>query len=198
VIDAPDLARVLIDTCSAAYVEVDAEERIAEWSDKAERMFGWTRAEALGRLAPLTIAARHRAEYAAGLRRLRTDRDQIPGERFETTALHCDGHEFVIEVAATRTARGGDVHFVASVRDVTAVHRAKRQRAEKEGRYRDVVDRIEEGYFEVGLDGVYCTRIRSDNNDWPQVEAYISQHLSAFSHGICPECFSNGRAEEEK
>ena len=36
----------------------------------------------------------------------------------------------------------------------------------------------------------YCKRIRSDNNYWEQVDAYIAQHSDAtFSHGICPACY---------
>jgi sigma-B regulation protein RsbU (phosphoserine phosphatase) len=35
----------------------------------------------------------------------------------------------------------------------------------------------------------YCKRIRSDGNDWEQLESYISEHSDAqFSHGICPPC----------
>lgn len=34
-----------------------------------------------------------------------------------------------------------------------------------------------------------CKRIRDDQGDWHQVEAYISTRTEAkFSHGICPEC----------
>ena len=45
------------------------------------------------------------------------------------------------------------------------------------------------------LDGLlpicsYCKRIRSDQNYWQQVDAYVAQHSEAtFSHGICPSCF---------
>jgi sigma-B regulation protein RsbU (phosphoserine phosphatase) len=35
----------------------------------------------------------------------------------------------------------------------------------------------------------YCKRIRSEANDWEQLESYISVHSEAqFSHGICPPC----------
>jgi sigma-B regulation protein RsbU (phosphoserine phosphatase) len=38
----------------------------------------------------------------------------------------------------------------------------------------------------------YCKRIRSDGNYWQQVESYVSQHSDAqFSHGICPDCYTN-------
>ncbi len=37
----------------------------------------------------------------------------------------------------------------------------------------------------------YCKKIRNDQNYWTQVEDYISNHADVeFSHGICPECFS--------
>lgn len=37
---------------------------------------------------------------------------------------------------------------------------------------------------------MYCKNIRSDNDTWHQLEAYISDHSEAlFSHGICPQCY---------
>jgi len=35
----------------------------------------------------------------------------------------------------------------------------------------------------------YCKRIRSEQNEWNQVETYITKHSNAeFSHGVCPTC----------
>jgi phosphoserine phosphatase RsbU/P len=42
----------------------------------------------------------------------------------------------------------------------------------------------------------YCKRIRSDKDDWEQMETYISEHSDAeFSHGICPACLIAAEAE---
>ena len=42
----------------------------------------------------------------------------------------------------------------------------------------------------------YCKRIRSDAQQWEQMEQYISDHSQArFSHGVCPECFEKVRAD---
>ena len=42
----------------------------------------------------------------------------------------------------------------------------------------------------------YCKRIRSDAQQWEQMERYISDHSHAqFSHGICPDCFEKVREE---
>jgi K+-sensing histidine kinase KdpD len=35
----------------------------------------------------------------------------------------------------------------------------------------------------------FCKKIRSGNDEWVQIERYISDHSQAeFSHGYCPEC----------
>ena len=45
----------------------------------------------------------------------------------------------------------------------------------------------------------YCKRIRSDSNDWEQLESYISEHSDAqFSHGICPPCLADALDSELK
>ena len=37
----------------------------------------------------------------------------------------------------------------------------------------------------------YCKKIRDDGNYWKQVERYIEDHADvAFSHGICPDCYT--------
>jgi len=37
---------------------------------------------------------------------------------------------------------------------------------------------------------MFCKRIRTDQNYWQQMEAYIHEQTGTdFSHGVCPECF---------
>lgn len=43
----------------------------------------------------------------------------------------------------------------------------------------------------------YCKKIRTDQDYWQQLEAYISEHSEAmFSHGVCPDCFETLIASE--
>ena len=45
----------------------------------------------------------------------------------------------------------------------------------------------------------YCKRVRTDENYWQQIEAYVSEHSEArFSHGICPTCFPAAKAAMER
>ena len=42
----------------------------------------------------------------------------------------------------------------------------------------------------------YCKRIRDDHNYWQRVEVYVSEHTDAtFTHGICPSCLEDAKAE---
>jgi hypothetical protein len=35
----------------------------------------------------------------------------------------------------------------------------------------------------------FCKKIRNEDEQWEQLEAYITRHSEAlFSHGMCPEC----------
>jgi len=42
----------------------------------------------------------------------------------------------------------------------------------------------------------YCKKIRDDQNYWHRVETYIADHTDVlFSHGICPDCTEQIKAE---
>jgi integral membrane sensor domain MASE1 len=42
----------------------------------------------------------------------------------------------------------------------------------------------------------WCKKIRDDRGYWQEVEAYIYEHSDvAFSHGVCPDCFSKYKSE---
>lgn len=44
-----------------------------------------------------------------------------------------------------------------------------------------------------------CKKIRNDDGYWQQVESYLAHHTGvSFSHGICPECLAQARAEFDR
>ncbi|MCA9551260.1 MAG: response regulator transcription factor [Myxococcales bacterium] len=64
-------------------------------------------------------------------------------------------------------------------------------------RLSDRVQALEEALAKVKrLQGLlpicsYCKRIRSDENFWAQVEAYLAEHTDVqFTHSICPSCYA--------
>ncbi len=69
--------------------------------------------------------------------------------------LNKDGHERVIEYRniVVRDSHGNPLHVQGSGRDITESIKAQRALKLSEERYRNILDSIEEGYFEVDLTG---------------------------------------------
>lgn len=66
----------------------------------------------------------------------------------------------------------------------------KEEIEEKKNKLEEAIGKIKQ------LEGILpicasCKKIRNEDNNWQQMETYISAHSEAdFSHGICPECTS--------
>src|SRR3954462_4595185 len=110
-------------------ISMDERGLVAEWNPAAERTFGYTREEALGRdLADLILPERMRRPHRANLARyLATGEARLIGRRIEARASRRGGEEFPIEVAITVTEASHERVFTAHVRDIT-----ERKRAEEE------------------------------------------------------------------
>ena len=106
---------------------MDAAGVIIDWNQQAEATFGWTRAEAVGRLLEETIIpAHHREAHRRGLERfLATGEGPLLHQRIEVTALHRDGHEFPVEVTITPLPLGGTHQFCAFVHDISERKRSE-------------------------------------------------------------------------
>jgi PAS domain S-box-containing protein len=127
--DSERAARGIIDTALDAFVQMDEAGTIVEWNRQAEVVFGWPRAEAIGRpLAGTIIPPSYRARHAEGLARfLATGEGRILGTRFEIEALTRDGATIKVEIAVTALRRRGGHVFNAFIRDLTETIAAEAQ-----------------------------------------------------------------------
>ncbi len=115
------LARGIINTALDAFVQMDEQGTITDWNSQAEKIFGWTRAEAIGaKLSDLIVPAIHRDAHKGGLERfLRTGEGIILGRRFEIEAMRRDGKEIKVELSITELRRRDGFVFNAFMRDLT-------------------------------------------------------------------------------
>ena len=125
--ESEERTRLIVDHALDAVITIDVEGRITSWNPQAETLFGWARAEVLGRrLARIIVPPEHRAAHEAGLARFReTGQGNVLGRRIELTALRRDGTEFPIELAITALRVRGATVFGAFVRDITERKRAE-------------------------------------------------------------------------
>jgi PAS domain S-box-containing protein len=111
-----------------AYIAIDTAARVVAWNPAATTLFGYPHADACGRdVADLIIPTRYRQAHRAGLARLGAgEPGRVLGQRLQVTALHCDGHEFPIELTLTVTDEPGGRTYHAFAHDVTIAQRVSR------------------------------------------------------------------------
>jgi PAS domain S-box-containing protein len=99
---------------------------VLEWNPAATRVFGYARAEALGReLAELIVPPRHRDAHRRGLQRaLATGQGPMLDRRLELTAVRRDGSELPVELAITAAQAGTRRFFTGYLRDISERRRA--------------------------------------------------------------------------
>ena len=107
---------------------MDAGGFITDWNSSAERTFGWSREEAVGRvLSDTIIPARYRTAHLSGLARfLDTGEGPLLDQRVDIEALHRDGHELPVELTITAVPVGETHVFHAFLHDISERRRNER------------------------------------------------------------------------
>jgi len=136
--------RMIVDTAKEAFIGMDAGGFIVDWNPAAEAIFGWSRAEALGRpLAETIIPPQHVEEYREGLRQfLKTGESPFLNKIVEFSALHRDGHEFQVEMSATHIKFGESHYFNAFLHDISERKQAEQDLRDSEALYSSLVEHL--------------------------------------------------------
>ncbi len=124
------LYRGIVDNALDCIITIDADGRVREFNPAAERVFGFTREEALGKeLAELIIPPRMREQHRRGLARyLKTGEGPVIGKRIEIAGMRKDGSEILVELAITAVKIDSAPIFTAYLRDITERVRNDRRR----------------------------------------------------------------------
>lgn len=112
----------IIETALDAVVQMDAEGIITGWNPQAEKTFGWSKEEAIGRAMDETIIPpQYREAHTQGLKRfLATGEGAILNSQIELQALHRDGHEFPVELSIVPLKTANQYEFSAFINDITS------------------------------------------------------------------------------
>ena len=109
-----------LDASHDAFVELDLNGVVLDWSRRAEALFGWSRPEAVGRsLGELVIPLRFRMAHERGLRQLRGRGGEPRPARRELTAMSRSGSELPVELTVWATRRQGRKVIAGFVRDLS-------------------------------------------------------------------------------
>jgi PAS domain S-box-containing protein len=112
----------------------------------AERMFGYTRAEAFGR---------HGTEWMVPEDRVQVKNNMLSGyeEPYQVTALRKNGTTFPCEIQGKRITYRGRPIRITALRDITDRRQAEKELLKSEERYRRIFENLQDVYYEAGIDG---------------------------------------------
>jgi PAS domain S-box-containing protein len=134
--------RALLTTSIDGVITVDREGVIHEFNASAERIFGWTRDEIIGRNIRILMADAERSERDGLLHYLRTDNSAIPGKGSEVIALRKDGSSVPIRRAlghARMAERDLFALFITDISERRAIMQALR---DSEQQFRSLIGNI--------------------------------------------------------
>ncbi len=115
----------MLEAAIDAVINMDDSGRITEFSPAAERTFGHSRDDVIGKeLAEILVPPDLRERHRGGLARfLATGEASILGRRIELRAMRADGQQIPVEVAINRIDVPGPPMFTGYVRDISAQRR---------------------------------------------------------------------------
>ena len=114
-------ARLVIESAYDAFIAMDAEGMIIDWNTEAEKIFGISSSQAIGRkLSEMIIPERHRERHQAGLEHfLKTGEGPLLGKRLEIDALRADSSEFRVVLAISPVRWADTWIFNAFLHEIT-------------------------------------------------------------------------------
>jgi len=102
-------AESILETALEAFIAIELTGEVTRWNRAAERTFGWSAAEAIGRnLEEMIVPERFRAAHRGAITRLANGGvPRLLGQRLQLWALNREGHEFPVEITLNLVDRPG-------------------------------------------------------------------------------------------
>jgi len=138
-----------------AVVMMDTEKRVSFWNPAAERMFGYTAEEILGRdLHDVIVPDRFRDAFRHGFEGFaQTGTGGVIGKTVELQGLRKDGTEFPVELSLSSVRRENGWHAVGLVRDVSERKLAEQVLEKAEARWRFALEGSGDGVWDWDIPG---------------------------------------------
>lgn len=136
----------VVHRCSnAAIISLDRNRCVTFWNPAAEKMFGWTQQEVIGKPFP-AVPEEKREEYEAIFK------EKMKGKAFtdlEVVRQKKNGQRFYVSstTGPFRNDKGEIIGLISVMIDITRRKRAEEALQQSEERYRSLVENTQDGYF---------------------------------------------------
>ena len=137
-------------------IMIDKDGLVVEFNPAAEKVFGYTREEAVGaKLADMIIPKNLRDAHRHGLEHyLNTGEHKVLNKRVEVPAMSKAGDDLLVELAISSVEFGGTTFFSAYLRDITEAKASQGQLRASEERFQSL--------FELSPDAIVVINSRGE------------------------------------
>jgi PAS domain S-box-containing protein len=165
----------MLEAALDSIISITSDSRVVEWNAAAEKTFGYTVDQAVGRdVAALIIPPEYRDRHYKGMARyMGTGDGPVIGHRVELEAMRSDGSRFPVELAISPIEIEGQVHFTAYLRDISVQQRAETEILESRQRLESTYEHAFAGIAEVDENGRYL-RV---NEEFSVITGYSREEL---------------------
>jgi two-component system, cell cycle sensor histidine kinase and response regulator CckA len=177
----------IIDSSEEAIIAQTMEGIITTWNAGAQRLYGYSAAEAVGQSAWIIVPEARREE--AGELLFRLQQGEVV-EQLETGRVAKDGKpiDVCLTISAIRDGKGRIIGASTISYDVTERKRSEAERTQLIAHLNEMLSKVKtlSGLLPICAS---CKKIRDDHGYWQKLETYVREHSGAeFSHSICPDC----------
>jgi two-component system, LuxR family, sensor kinase FixL len=146
--------RAIIDSAIDGIVVIDAKSRIEAFNPAAERLFGYTEEEVLGRSVTMLMPSPYRDEHDGYLANyFTTGIAKIIGIGREVTGLRRDGSVFPLHLSVGEMLIGGERRFTGTLHDLTSRVQLEERLRSSEERWRTIVESAVDGIVVIDARG---------------------------------------------
>jgi PAS domain S-box-containing protein len=142
----------IVESSADAIFSKDLDGTIRTWNPGAERVFGYTRDEAVGQSIGITVPPDHRAEWSTSMSRV------ARGEHVqeETVRVRKDGQRIPVALTYSpiRNAAGQVVSISAIARDISAQKRAEQELQERDERLQAILNTAADAIITIDHRGI--------------------------------------------
>jgi PAS domain S-box-containing protein len=154
--------RSVAETASDAIISADFNGEIVFWNDAAEKVFGYSAVEIIGKPLTTIMPDRYHRAHQKGLNRVvQTGKSRLSGKAVELAGLRKDGSEFPVSISAASWATKEGLFFTAIIRDITVRKQAEDALRQSEQMLQSVLDTIPARVFWKDRDSVFigCNKL---------------------------------------
>ncbi len=138
--------KLIMNSALDAIICINTEGQITVWNPVAEKTFGWSESEVIGR--PLTetiIPARYREQHNAGMKRyLQTGVGNVLNKTIEISAINHKGNELPVELSIVSIKNADTQFFCAFIRDISERQKAQKNILEKNSQLQVLSEHLQE------------------------------------------------------